>query len=507
MSQRYFNTSGPNNVSDHYTLLRPALVRYGIDLVKKDRYFTIWAPRQTGKSTYFLLLKKELEKKGYYVVHINFENFKEASRPKLMRQLQWEFEQVGITIPELQEFNDFSFFIKRLKDLKCVLIIDEIEGLNPALFGQFLHSLRSVYHFRAEHGLKSVILVGVSNIVGVVEDNASPFNIADTVNVPYFTVKETYQLLAQHETDTGQLFEEKVKAKISEITANQPGLVNGFAAALVDKQEGKKIINYEAYLEVENWFLNAHINKNIANIINKARPYRPFVEALLFRDAKIPFNIYRESTKELYVNGVIDKGENGDIVFKVPLYKKCLFEAFYPYMNGEGDRIRRDLWIEEFFKTDGKLNIDKLIISYKKYVQKRSFQYFREKDANGKYLSIKEAALGYSFETYITAFIDEAGGKSYLEAHTGLGRTDLVLNLNGQEYVLEFKIYSSFRKFVRGKQQLAYYCKKNEITAGTYLVFMANTVRQRPDVIEETEMIDGVAITTYLVLYDEEKDF
>ena len=36
---------------------------------------------------------------------------------------------------------------------------------------------------------------------------------------------------------------------------------------------------------------------------------------------------------------------------------------------------------------------------------------------------------------------------------------------------------------------------------------MANTVRQRPDVIEETEVIDGVAITTYLVLYDEEKDF
>ena len=109
--------------------------------------------------------------------------------------------------------------------------------------------------------------------------------------------------------------------------------------------------------------------------------------------------------------------------------------------------------------------------------------------------------------TYITAFIDEAGGKCYLEAHTGLGRTDLVLNLNGQEYVLEFKIYSSFRKFVRGKKQLAYYCKKNEITAGTYLVFMANTVRQRPDVIEETEMIEEVAITTYLVLYDEEKDF
>jgi hypothetical protein len=63
----------------------------------------------------------------------------------------------------------------------------EIEGLNEEIFGQFLHTIRNLYHFRDEHSLKSVILVGVSNIVGVVQDNASPFNIADNLEVPYFT--------------------------------------------------------------------------------------------------------------------------------------------------------------------------------------------------------------------------------------------------------------------------------------------------------------------------------
>ncbi len=60
-------------------------------------------------------------------------------------------------------------------------------------------------------------------------DNASPFNVADNLNVPYFTDDEVLELLAQHETETGQIFDEKVKQKISQITANQPGLVNGFA--------------------------------------------------------------------------------------------------------------------------------------------------------------------------------------------------------------------------------------------------------------------------------------
>ncbi|MDQ1351349.1 MAG: hypothetical protein QG657_1651, partial [Acidobacteriota bacterium] len=55
-AKRYFNTSGPNIPTKHYTLYRADLVEKGIQLVKGERYFTIWAPRQTGKSTYFLLL-------------------------------------------------------------------------------------------------------------------------------------------------------------------------------------------------------------------------------------------------------------------------------------------------------------------------------------------------------------------------------------------------------------------------------------------------------------------
>ena len=129
-----------------------------------------------------------------------------------------------------------------------------------------------------------MILVGVSNIVGVVKDNASPFNVTDNLNIPYFTDEETLELLNQHERETGQLFDPSVKAKISEITANQPGLVNAFAAQLVADYPQKPLIEYRDYLKVEDWFLTEAMDKNISNIINKAEEHRTFVEQLLFKE-------------------------------------------------------------------------------------------------------------------------------------------------------------------------------------------------------------------------------
>ena len=77
---RYFNTSGPNIPEKHYTIFRTNLIEKGKKLVKDERYFTIWAPRQTGKSTYFRQLAEVLQKEGYKVVHLNVENYLDATK-------------------------------------------------------------------------------------------------------------------------------------------------------------------------------------------------------------------------------------------------------------------------------------------------------------------------------------------------------------------------------------------------------------------------------------------
>ncbi len=274
-----FNTSGPNIPAEHYTLMRQSIIDKGIDLVSKKRYFTIWAPRQTGKSTYFMLLVKELERDGYKVAHINFENYKTASLESFLYSLTRHIkEEWGMDFSKETDLPHIFELIQTQKKQKCVLIIDEVEGINKEYFGTFLHSIRSAYHSRERHCLKSVILVGVANITGIIKDNASPFNIADQLDMPYFTNEETFELFAQHENETKQLFDKEVKQKICEITANQPGLVNGFARRLVDTNPDKKQLDYDDYLDVEQWYLDEAIDKNISNVLNKADEQRMFVE-------------------------------------------------------------------------------------------------------------------------------------------------------------------------------------------------------------------------------------
>ncbi len=503
---RYFNSSGPNVVEQHYTLMRPKLVEKGLDKVHRERYFTIWAPRQTGKSTYFHLLAAKLMAEGYKVVNVNFESFRiQSLKDFLIRLNNHLTRQLDIPFRETTLAGVFEQ-IESLKDLKLVLIIDEVEGINAEYFGDVLHAIRNAYHSRANHALKSVILVGVSNIVGVVQDNASPFNIADNLNVPYFTDEEVAELLEQHETETGQLFAPSVKAKLSYITANQPGLVNGFAALMVENNAGKQIITYDNYLEVENFYITQAIDKNISNIVNKAKLHQAFVERLLFTEAKVPFLIHREAIKVLYVNGIIRRDEEGYVAFRVPLYQKCLHDAFYPFINGETDRINGAINLEDYFTEGGLFLIDNVIAKYKEYALRRRFRYFREKDKKGDYYTLKEASLVYSFETFVNAFLGIIGGKSYLEAHTGLGRTDLLINVNNQEYVIEAKVYSDITQFKNGKKQLATYAKSLSLDTAIYLVFVESEVTNK-NVIEGTTLVDDVYIKTHLVYYNLETDF
>jgi hypothetical protein len=51
-------------------------------------------------------------------------------------------------------------------------------------------------------------LVGVSTIAELVVSSASPFNIAEELQLPYFTETEVHSLIEQYVTESGQVFEE-----------------------------------------------------------------------------------------------------------------------------------------------------------------------------------------------------------------------------------------------------------------------------------------------------------
>ena len=97
-------------------------------------------------------------------------------------------------------------------------------------------------------------------------------------------------------------------------------------------------------------------------------------------------------------------------------------------------------------------------------------------------------------------------GKTYLEAHTGIGRTDLIITVNNEEFVVEAKVYSDIVKFRKGKQQLAQYAKSLNLSSAIYLVFVESEVKNET-VKEEAKIVDDILIKTYLVPYNLDKDF
>ncbi len=502
---RYFNTSGPNIPEKHYTLPRLSLIKSGIKKVEDERYFTIWAPRQTGKSTYFRLLAEALKAIDYIVVHVNVEGKIDSTEEYLCEYISKDIEK-DLKQPFFAE--NVNILLQKLSELpqKTVFIIDEIEQVNPNMFNKFLHTIRAYYHNRTKHNLKSIVLVGVSNITGIIQDNASPFNISDNFDIPYFTEEEVFELYEQHESENGQLFKADVKKQVSHITAGQPGLVNGFALQLTEKNQEKPLLDYDDYLKVEDWYLYKAIDKNISNIINKAKNEQRLIESLLFSETEKRFDIDNQSQRYLHINGLITWNKNGNIEFWVPLYKKRLQKYFYPAMNGEAETIQKNLDFEDYYTPETGLNIDKIIREYQAYAKRRGFRYFIQKDAKGKILGLREAALVYSFETYIQSFLQVAKGKSYLEAHVALGRSDMIINVQNHEFVIEAKLFSDSTKFKDGKAQLAYYIDHLGLKEGIYLVFVDTTVTN-PRIVESVEYFDDVKISTYLVRYDMETDF
>jgi hypothetical protein len=506
-----FNSSGPNIPARHYTLMRPTLMAKGRALVYKERYFTLFAPRQSGKSTFFKMLGEELKTEGYKVCYTNWEYCHKDPVESFLLSLAIKLREAWQIDIDHSSFGAIVRSIEACKDDKLVFIVDEVEGINTEYLSDFLHTIRALYHTRENHGLKSVILVGVKNITGVMQGAVSPFNISEELEVPYFTEAEILELLAMHETETTrlgepQLFSPKVKERICYMTGGQPGLVNGFAGSLVDLFPAVARFEFEHYERVEINYTHIKINKNVANIIEKAKKHRKFVEQLLFDEKPRPFMVQEERIKDLTVNGVIAADKDNNIIFPVPLYRKCLHSAFAAPLNGEAENIMGNLIDDAYFMPDGSLNIDKIIREYQVYAKRRGFRYFMTKDAQGKNNGLREAALVYSFEMYIQAFLQVLEGKSYLEPQVALGRSDLIVNIKGTEFVIETKIFYDSNKFKKGKTQLAYYIKSLNLTKGVYLVFV-NTAFNNPALQEADEWIDGINITTYLVPFDVDTDF
>jgi len=470
---RTFCTEGPVDPKLNYYVPRTALVAEGLKKVKQWRYFTIFAPRQSGKTTYFQFLIEAIkrEKPDWLPVWVSFEAYGDLDLSDFLSSLRDRILR-GTELPEnaVPDFHNMTDIALKLREVaqiqkkEWVIVVDEIEGLkNPKVLNGFLHLIRSIYHEKQEIGLRSVILTGVSNITGIIQDTASPFNIADQIQVPYFTREEVYDLLAQYERETGQLFEHPVKEGIYEQTLGQPGLVNALARDLVEKKcPNGEVVGMDAFYLTVDHFTRVYIDKNISNIVSKAKQHTEIMKEILF-GKEVPFNNYDETIKFLYVNGVIDDCD-GACCIPIPLYKKALYTCFKPLFNGEKEHFKSPIeTYKKYVDERGLLDVTKLLWRYIAYVKNQKNIIFSQGKAS-------EGVYHYNIDAFFSTYAEFADAKCFVETPVGGGRVDLLLLQAGKTDIIEIKRYDA-DQYEKSQGQLKAYLERSGLSEGHLVMF------------------------------------
>lgn len=494
---REFNTSGPCDPALHYTVMREALIAEGREKIKKGRYFTLFAPRQAGKTTFFRLLLDSI-KEAFTPVRLTFENLQTASREEFYRELNHklrrEFKKQTLE-PDVTVRNAITLqhFFEKTLSKPAILVIDEFEGIPDCVLNEVMHTFRTIYHEREDHCLHALILVGVSTVAELVVSQASPFNITEELRIPYFTREEVDALIDQYVTESGQVFEPDVIKAIYDNTRGQPGLVCAVCEYLVKEQvpDRRQPVTMAHWYRTQQHFLTERFDKNIVNIVQKAREKKDFMLKLVFGNEPVPFSIHDPRIAWLYANGVLDR-DNGNTDIGVPLYKKVLITAFRPLLNGETGQYltSHTETVVQYLTADGNLNVDALLDAYRAYVRRRGFRAFDTEH-------LKEAAWHYSLDGFIHFFIECLEGQTFIEVPSGRGRTDILIVYKNRKYIVETKRFVNRYYFDQGKGQLAEYLKSENLTEGWYAVF--SNLHTDQDELFTEETVAGKRIFTHII--------
>ncbi len=518
-----FETQGPVSPDRNYVVRRSMELTDFVTRVKQGRYIVIFAPRQTGKTTFFRWALDALtdEDSTYFPIQLDFEEYKNVSSSDfydyLYQDIRKEIEEVFKKrdmqlsdqlfqfLEDIEIINHVAlrhFFEKLaviLENQRIIIIIDEFDGIPQDVVSDFLHSLRRIYLSDPEtRCIHSLGIVGVKSIAQLNYDRSiSPFNIQDEFALPNFTLKQVRELFAQYTENVGQNITPDVIEALHKQTAGQPFLVNRLAQILTDELN----IPITETLQMHH-FTQAHTrllrerNTNIDHLIGNIRR-EPRFEDILMRivsyEKGIGFNLDNELIDELTTFGIITEGSDGMCEIVNPIYHQRIMHAFQPLINGLENEYFSDESANTFLDyltSDGQILMQPLLDNFQNFVKRAGYRILQVPDTPQEFVG------QYLLFTYLDQFVRLVRGNMFLEVHTGRGRIDLLILHNQRKYIVETKIWEGESQYKADKKQLAKYLKLEGAVEGYYIVF---DHRKQPIPLVETEIQEGFTIHSYVI--------
>ena len=498
---RRFHSYGPVDKDIHFCVPRASLVEKCLSHIiglpdKGGHFFTLWAPRQTGKTWLMHEVRQRISQEypdRFSIGAMSMQGAifqKDDTHPQTtflskIPSLFLDTFNKDIDVPNA--IDDWATLFHRKKGIfnqPVILFIDEFDSLPAVVIDQIVTLFRNIYLSRGNYWLHGLALIGVRAVLGVDSMTGSPFNIQRSLHVPNFTPDEVRSLFDQYLSESGQLVEADVVQRVYDVTNGQPGLVGWFGELLTEKfnPDGNAPIGMGTWETVYRRASYTEWNNTVLNLVAKAKgEYRGQVMDM-FVKSDIAFNLRAKWCSYLYLNGVIGYSTQTDTQgtvreicrFSSPFIQKCLFDALTSDVVGDSLPMPALEILDDLADVfaDG-LNLSALLTRYKAYLVRmkaRGLNPFKDQPRRTD-LHYTEAVGHFHLYAWLKEAVDDICVISP-EFPTGNGKVDIHIRCKNTEGIIEVKSFRSPAKTKEAVIQAAAYAKSMGLNSVTLALFV-----------------------------------
>jgi len=483
---KFFNTAGLCIPEDHYMVNPIKRLREVERLIDKKLYFTIHAPRQSGKTTYLYALAQKLNGEGKYIalvvsferagvgsmtLDVANETVMNAIYNSSTRQLEERYRPENPGEKNFPDLYNYLHTWSASQEKSIVLFIDEIDALMDDVLISILRQLRDGYQGRPKHFPSSVVLVGLRDVrdyrAKVRDDQksmgtASPFNIkSESLLLKNFSRQEVYELLEQHTGETGQLFSEKAKEEIFLLANGQPWLTNALANQIVSEileNDFSREITPDMVWEAKNQLIlrrDTHLDSLIDKL--KEERVKSIVEAIINGD-----NIVFDSLNDriTYVRDLGIVSQKSPLRFANPIYAEIIPRVMASAFE---ESLPMEIEMPFFVDKNNDLDMKKIMLAFQEFYRENAESWIDR-------FEFKESAHHLLMMAFLQRIVN-SGGEITREMAVGNGRVDLLVKFNGRRNAVELKIKRGDQSVEKAKLQLSNYLDRLGLAEGYLVIF------------------------------------
>jgi len=528
---RHFCSYGPVDCQAHFCVQRQALIAEGARQLigspeeESGHYFTIWAPRQTGKTWLMRQLEQAIERQ--YPEEFTVFNFslgglrgmsftpsENSEFPKTFGELLKEKLPSKPFVSSWKKFRELFSRTEGLWDRPLILLIDEVDTIPLALIDLMVAQFRELYLDRKNNWLHGLALVGVRAVLGLESQRGSPFNVQRSLKVPNLSQDEVKELYQQYQNESGQPIEPAVVDAIYENTRGQPGLVSWFGELLTEKYNPgtDKTLNMDDWKKVSHLARSREPNNTLLNLIAKTKePASQKFLATLFTTSNIPFFFRNAQHNYLYLHGIIEptlettsSGDLQDVCrFTSPFVQRCIYDALSDELIGKESPILTLAPLDDLadvFKGTF-LNLPALLERYKDYLARLAaldINPWKEQPRRQTDLKLTEAVGQFHLFSWLRDAVSERCIVSP-EFPTGNGKVDLHLRCGKRQGIIEVKSFVKSYQIKLDREQAADYARGLGIDSVTIALFIPVLEEAVLEKLSTVEVVGGVEVSVVAI--------